>query len=190
MQDEGQASSLEAKKELTDSHRLIGYWAAHGWDAKEIAKELNYAEKTVKSILKTKEVQFFVKKVKHKIYGEDPALHIKECAKRGIDIADGIMMDKKNKPQVRQDVAFKFMDRAWGKPEAKVDLGEGTVRKLLSLIQNPSQTSQPSQNPIDTKDVTPKDIEDAQYSEISEEAPQDAPKETDSVDDWISKNIK
>lgn len=185
--DEGQAKSLTSKKELTDSHRLIGYWAAHGWDAKEIAKELNYAETTVKSILKTKEVQFFVKKVKHKIYGEDPALHIKECAQRGIDIADGIMMDKKNKPQVRQEVAFKFMDRAWGKPEAKVDLGEGTVRKLLSLIQN--QANQIPQNTIDTKDVTPKDdIEDAQYSEI--EDPKEVPKESDSIDDWINKNIK
>lgn len=182
--DEGQAKSLEVKKQIPEQHMLMGYWAAHGFDAKQIAKKLQYSEVTVKSVLRTKEVQTFIKKVRHEVYGEQPALHIKECANRAINVADEIMMNKKVKPHIRQEVAFKFMDRAYGKPGLEVDLGEGTVKKLLAMIQNQKDVdieAQPAKN----------DIEDAQYAEIPQEAESQEPqKESDSVDDWINKNIK
>jgi DNA-binding Lrp family transcriptional regulator len=176
--------NLPVKKELSDQQILIAYWAAHRFEPKEIAKELRLAESTVKKFLKDPDVKFQIRKVQMKIYGEDPALHIKECAARGIEVADEIMMNKKVKPHIRQEVAFKFMDRAYGKPGIEDTMVEGTVRKILQVVTN-------IQNGVDLKVEAPKDdIEDAEFKELPQEPAKEELKEADKVDDWIDKNIK
>ena len=175
-----QALTKTEPKPIRDQHRLIAYWAAHGIEPKEIALELGYSEKTIKSILKEKQVQFFIKKTQFKIYGEDPALHIKVCAAKGIKVAETIMESKKTKDHTRQEIAFKFMDRAYGKPGLEDGLVEGTVRKILQMLQKP----------VDLQTQEPKnDIEDANYSELPGQENKEEPKEADKIDDWIDKNI-
>lgn len=181
--DKSQALTKTETKPLSDQHRLIAYWAAHGIEPKEIAIELGYSEKTIKSILKEKQVQFFIRKTQHKIYGEDPALHIKICASKGIKVAEDIMESKKTKDHTRQEIAFKFMDRAYGKPGIEDGLVEGTVRKILQMLQKPVD--------LPTQEIK-NDIEDAEYTELpmDQNKTQEEPKEVDKVDDWIDKNIK
>ena len=183
MPDKSQEKSIVQKFDISEAHKLIAYWAAHGKDYKEIARELGYAESTIKSTLNRKEIKFFIAKVKHDLYGRDAALHIKECAAKGVKIAETIMEDKKVKPHVRLIAAHDFMDRAYGKPGIEDGLVEGTVRKILQALQKPvdSMTQE-----------TKNDIEDAQYSDITPETTkvEEAPKEVDKVDDWIGKNIK
>lgn len=176
--------NLPIKKEMSNEHMLIAYWAAHGFDAKKIAQELKYKETTVKNILKDDHVKLLIRKVKHKIYGEDPALHIKECAAKGIEVADEIMMNRKNKPNIRLLAAQDFMNRGFGKPGIEDSMVEGTVRRILQALTS-------DQNQVDLNQTKAKDdIEDATYSELPVEQPKEEPKEADKVDDWIDKNIK
>lgn len=171
----GQVLIKSEPKPLSDQHRLIAYWAAHGIEAKEIALELGYSEKTIKSILKEKQVQFFIKKTQYKIYGEDPALHIKACAAKGIKVAEEVMMSNKTKDHTRQEVAFKFMDRAYGKPGLEDGQVEGAVRKILQMLQKPIEEKKP-------------DIVDAQYSEITiSNTTKEEP--IDPIDSWLKENI-
>jgi hypothetical protein len=176
--DKGQAKALTTQDTITNDQKLVAYWSAHGWEPLEIAKELGYSVPTIKKWLKDKKVNLFAEKVRFKVYGEDPALHIKDCAKRAIGVAEGIMTDKKVKDHVRLLAAQDFMNREFGKPGLDDGVVEGTVRKILQFLQKPKEEL-PSQ-----------DIEDAQYTEIKEAQAPQAEKPLDQIDDWLDKNIK
>lgn len=187
-QDKGQAAlkapDFKPKQEYEYS---IAYMTVHGWAPKEIAAEIQMAESTVKQKLKDKEMIILIQKLRHKLYGDDPTLKFKVILPKAIDVAEEIMTNKRVKPHVRQEVAFKFMDRALGKPTIEVNIGEGSVRKLLAAIAN--------QNPIDTKPVNPNnDIQDAEYKDVSNSVPsepvKEEPKPTDDIDNWLDENIK
>lgn len=179
----------EKIKLLPESHYAIAYLTIHGWKPDDIAKEIKYNANTVRDILKKEEVKKYIIKARHKLYGEDPAQRIKEIVPKAIDVAEEIMLKKSTKPHVKADIAFRFIERHMGKPTQQVDLGEGTVRTLLKLLN--------TQNGLDSQPQNLKnDIEDAFYKELdqdlaeSSDGPKEEPKEADKVDDWISKNIK
>jgi predicted transcriptional regulator len=176
--DSGQAKALVETKPISDDHKLVAYWAAHGMDPKDIAHELGYGIQTIKKILKDKKVKLFVEKVRFKIYGDDPALHLKDCAKQAITVAKEIMTSKKTKDHVRLLAAQDFMNREFGKAGIDDGVVEGTVRKILQMLQKPPEEKK-------------QDIEDAQYVDITPESQaKEVEMPVDEVEDWLDKNMK
>jgi len=183
-QAKSQAKALAESKPISDDHKLIAYWAAHGMEPLEISKELGYALQTIKTVLKDKKVKLFIEKVRYKIYGEDPAIHLKDCAKKAIIVAEDLMMNKKTKDHVRLLAAQDFMNREFGKAGIDDGMVEGTVRKILQMLQKPPESV-----------TRPSDIENAEYSEIEQSGPveekvQSPIKEADKIDDWLDNNLK
>lgn len=179
--DKGQAKALVQDKPLLEQHKLIAYWAVHNVEPEEIAKRLEYSISTVKTVLKDKKVKLFIEKVKFHIYGENPALHLKDCAKKAVVVAEEIMMSKKTKDHVRLLAAQDFMNREFGKPGIDDGMVEGTVRKILQMLQKPKEEEK----------NTPEDIEDAEFKDVGSETRLSMDKkEADPLDAWIDENLK
>lgn len=169
-------------KRLSHRSHLIGYLAACGFTQKEIAEQMGMNTIYISKYLRTERMQEIVKEKSFELFGKGAQEKFMRLLPKAIDTAEKVMADELQKGSVRADVAFKFMDRALGKPKQQIEHNVSNIRTLIEKldevkfkepIKQIETTAKPDDNIIDVQ------------TEPSES--REVPK--DEIDDWIDKNI-
>jgi hypothetical protein len=128
-----------------DKHRakLICYLKAIGFKNKDIAAAINGNLQEVYRVLKSESAQDEIERVQNEIFVSEPAKMFESILPQAVRIAVNAMMSRKTKASVRVDAAFKFMDRALGKPTQTVEHNTNLVKELITKINQNEVETQP-----------------------------------------------
>lgn len=128
-----------------DKHRakLICYLKAIGFKNKDIAAAINGSLQEVYRVLKSESAQDEIERVQNEIFVAEPAKMFESILPQAVRIAVNAMMSRKTKASVRVDAAFKFMDRALGKPTQTVEHNTNLVKELITKINQNEVDTQP-----------------------------------------------
>lgn len=134
-------TQLKAK----DKHRakIICYLKAIGFKNKDIAASVNGSLAEVYRVLKSHSAQDEIERIQQEIFTRDPAKMFEAILPQAIRIAVSAMTSRKTKASVRVDAAFKFMDRALGKPTQPVEHSHNLVKELITKISEEQSTDAP-----------------------------------------------
>lgn len=148
----GLPTALKAR----DKHRakLICYLKAIGFKNKDIAAAIGGTTAEVYRVLKSESAQAEIERVQQEIFVAEPAKMFESILPSAVRIAVNAMMSRKTKQSVRVDAAFKFMDRALGKPTQTIEHNTNLVRELITKI---------NQNEVETAPL------DAEFFEVKNE---------------------
>ena len=126
-----------------DKHRvrLICYLKAIGMRNKDIASSVGCSPAEVGRILKSESAQAEIERIQHEIFVSQPAKMFESILPQAVRIAVNAMMSRKTKASVRVDAAFKFMDRALGKPTQTVEHNTNLVRELITKISQSEEST-------------------------------------------------
>jgi DNA-binding transcriptional MerR regulator len=124
-----------------DKHRarLICYLKAIGFKNKDIAAAISGTTAEVARVLKSESAQAEIERVQQEIFVAEPAKMFESILPSAVRIAVNAMMSRKTKTSVRVDAAFKFMDRALGKPTQTIEHNTNLVRELITKIADDSK---------------------------------------------------
>lgn len=128
-----------------DKHRakVICYLKAIGFKNKDIAAAIGGTSAEVTRVLKSQSAQEEIERLQSEIFVAEPAKIFESILPQAVRIAVNAMMSRKTKSSVRVDAAFKFMDRALGKPTQTVEHKTNLVRELIMKVSNEVSTEAP-----------------------------------------------
>lgn len=134
--------NMPTKFKSRDQHRakLICYLKAIGFKNKDIAAAIGGTTAEVLRVLKSESAQDEIERVQQQIFVAEPAKMFETILPSAVRIAVNAMMSRKTKTSVRVDAAFKFMDRALGKPTQTVEHNTNLVRELITKIADDTKT--------------------------------------------------
>jgi hypothetical protein len=161
-----------APKKLKHRYRLIAYMAASGLNNTQIAEQIGIKPTRVNVILSSQRVKLEIKRVQAEIFIKDPQKRFMQILPKAIETAEGVMDNDLVKPSIRADVAFKFMDRALGKPKETHEVKTSSIRELFEKLEE-----------IEKRKAIPVEYQDAEIVEAKPDEPRDQ------IDDWIKKNF-
>lgn len=153
-----------APKKLKHRHKLVAFMAANGMTNAAIAKQLDCSSSRVTTILSSNRIQLEIKRIQSEIFINDPKKRFMEILPRAIDIAEEVLENEETNPSLRVDVAFRFMDRALGKPKESVEVKTSSIRDLFDQLEKMDKPK--------TIEVTQEDF-----------------KNLDPIDQWVHKNL-
>lgn len=130
--------NMPTKFKARDQHRakLICYLKAIGFKNKDIAAAINGNINEVYRVLKSESAQLEIERVQQEIFVTEPAKMFETILPQAVRIAVSAMMSRKTKASVRVDAAFKFMDRALGKPTQPVEHSTNLVKELITKLND------------------------------------------------------
>lgn len=130
--------NMPMKFKARDQHRakLICYLKAIGFKNKDIAAAVNGRIDEVYRVLKSESAQLEIERVQREIFVTEPAKMFETILPQAVRIAVSAMMSRKTKASVRVDAAFKFMDRALGKPTQPVEHSTNLVKELITKLND------------------------------------------------------
>jgi hypothetical protein len=121
-------------KKLSHRHHLMATLLAHGVTQGEIARELGMTPCRVSLIANTTRMTETVTALREKYYGTDPVKRFQRILPKAIDIAEGILDNPNNTPDLRFRVATEFMNRSLGKPKESMEVKTTSIRDLFSAL--------------------------------------------------------
>lgn len=133
-------TSLKAK--INHRAKVICYLKAIGFKNKDIAASLSAPIGEVYRVLKSHSAQDEIERIQHEIFVTEPAKMFETILPQAVKIAVNAMMNKKTKTSVRVDAAFKFMDRALGKPTQHIEHEHNLVKELITKLDQENQNSE------------------------------------------------
>jgi len=142
---------------LRDQHRakVICYMKAIGFKNKDIANSLGCSSAEILRVLKSQFANDEIERIQHEIFVAEPAKMFEAILPQAVKIAVNAMMSKKVKANVRVDAAFKFMDRALGKPSQQVEVSHNLIKDLIQKMDQtaPDQPIEADFNLVDTEET-------------------------------------
>lgn len=149
----------EAKEELVITHKtselsvsasrekyrrkVICYLKAIGFKNRDIKSTLGCSLGEVYKVLKSQSAQEEIERIQREIFVNEPAKMFEAILPEAIKVAVNAMMSKKVNTSIRVDAAFKFMDRALGKPTQTVEHKTNLVRELITKVNESNASEQP-----------------------------------------------
>jgi len=124
-------------------HKVICYLKAIGFKNRDIQRTLNCSLGEVYKVIKSQSGQDEIERVQREIFVNEPAKMFDAILPEAIKVAVNAMMSKKVNTSIRVDAAFKFMDRALGKPSQTIEHKGNLVKELITKISNENNTDQP-----------------------------------------------
>lgn len=166
-------------REFSYRQKAILHLAAVAATPKEISEHLGIPRSTVTQILNAVSAKEEIERIQAEIFGFDQAKVFKSILPKAVNVALGIMMDENAKEAIKADVAFKFMDRALGKPVQEIKQETAGLREIFEkLDQIQKGRSEDTENPID-----------AEFSEVKQEHKDGKQDNMDAVDKWVEENL-
>jgi hypothetical protein len=157
--------------------KAILHLAAVAATPKEISAHLDLPLATVKQILGSISAREEIERIQMDIFGFDQAKIFKSILPKAVNVALGIMMDENAKEAIKADVAFKFMDRALGKPVQEIKQESGGLKELFEKLDQ-IQKGIPKGATID-----------ADFVEVKEEQKDKKQDILDPIDKWAEENL-
>mgnify|MGYP003342277741 FL=1 len=130
--------NMPTKFKSRDKHRarLICYLKAIGFKNKDIAAAVGGTVEEVYRVIRSESAQSEIERVQQEIFVHEPAKMFETILPQAVRIAVSAMMSRKTKASVRVDAAFKFMDRALGKPTQPVEHSTNLVKELITKLND------------------------------------------------------
>lgn len=125
-------TALKAK--VNHRAKLICYLKAIGFKNKDIASSLSCPINEVYRVIKSESAVAEIERIQHEIFVTEPAKMFETILPQAVKIAVNAMMSRKTKTSVRVDAAFKFMDRALGKPTQHIEHEHNLVKELITKL--------------------------------------------------------
>jgi hypothetical protein len=116
--------------------KVICYLKAIGFKHKDIKATINCSYSEIKKVIESQSGQEEIERIQREIFVNEPAKMFETILPEAIKVAVNAMMSKKVNTSIRVDAAFKFMDRALGKPSQTVEHKTSLVRELITKISN------------------------------------------------------
>lgn len=113
--------------------RLMVQMAALGMGPVKIAKKLKMTKQKASMIMQSSSFQEAVSTLQDDIKRDSTKI-FKSLVLDAIQVANQVMNDPKEKGSVKAEVAFKFMDRALGKPTQEIKHEGGMLRELIQMM--------------------------------------------------------
>jgi len=191
-EEEKEINPLHLKK-LSDKHKFIAILIAQGYSQRSIAREMNYTESRISLIVNSPIFQEEVQKHRELMFDELTLdSNFKRIAPVAARVAEDIMLDGGARQSLKADIAFKFLDRALGKPKQQIEHTGSVLREMLEILQKEENKK--------TIDVTPeeKDMVEAELvspstaSTKEEKDSEDASMSSESSSDmqkWVEDNL-
>lgn len=125
---------------VREKHRakIICYLKAIGFKNKDIAASINGSIGEVYMVLKSQSAQEEIERIQTEIFVKEPQRMFEAILPQAVKIAVNAMTSRKTKTSVRVDAAFKFMDRALGKPTQPVEHSTNLVKELITKLNENS----------------------------------------------------
>lgn len=162
--------------------KAILYLAAMGQKPADISRQLGVTASRVSVLINSESGKKEIDRLQYELFIRDPQKMFLKILPDAVRTAQEVMGDFGQKGSVRADVAFRFMDRALGKPKETVQHEGGfSIRHLFEQLDQMKK----GPTPIPAASRT---IEGSPGPETPPAAAQ-GPVETDPVDDWIESNL-
>ena len=162
-------------RDISHQHLLMAHFAAGGASIADIANEMGVSRLTVSKALAHPGIQLEIKRLRDKFSEKYFQKRFMNILPKAIDTAEGVMSDTSEKGNVRADVAFKFMERALGKPRVDVDLSSNMLKELIEKLDFANS------KPVETSSVP---IESSGSIPIAQSNGND-----DEISKWVDENI-
>lgn len=143
-----------APKKLKHRHRLVAYMAASGLTNVAIAEQVGIKPPRVATILASQRIQNEIKRIQSEIFIKDPRKRFMEILPKAIDIAEAAMENAEEEKD-RADIAFKFMDRALGKPKESVEVKTSSIRDIYEKLDKMGENKIIEVDQADFKELDP-----------------------------------
>jgi hypothetical protein len=127
-------SPTALKAKVNHRGKVICYLKAIGFKNKDIASSLNCPINEVYRVLKSESALAEIDRIQQEIFVTEPAKMFETILPQAVKIAVNAMMSRKTKTSVRVDAAFKFMDRALGKPTQHIEHEHNLVKELITKL--------------------------------------------------------
>lgn len=114
--------------------KVICYLKAIGFRNKDIKNTLNCSLAEVYKTLKSESAQEEIERIQREIFVTEPAKMFEAILPEAVKVAVSAMMSKKVNTSIRVDAAFKFMDRALGKPSQQVEVSHNLIKDLIQKM--------------------------------------------------------
>lgn len=114
--------------------KVICYLKAIGFKNKDIKTTLNCSLAEVYKTLKSESAQEEIERIQREIFVTEPAKMFEAILPEAVKVAVNAMMSKKVNTSIRVDAAFKFMDRALGKPSQQVEVSHNLIKDLIQKM--------------------------------------------------------
>lgn len=178
-------ATLESLKK-SNEHQLkaIIYMAAMGFAKGEIAKQLNISAPRINAVFKSDSVKIQIEETQKKIFLKDPQKVFMGILPKAVRVAAEIMEDHGAKESVRLDAAFKFMDRALGRPTQKHEVEANSVKDILMAILDGQKKEKEIEAKFRKKQENGEDIVDAEIV-----TPETNEPKKDTIDQWVDDNL-
>lgn len=121
---------------LSPRHRQLAILAAQGWSNERIAKELQYGEPTVSTLLRNPYIKAEIARLQDKQFEQGVSKRIKDFAEPALNLIEECLTDRLNKfkKKDRLDVAMWVVEKLDGKATQKIDLGENMIGVLMDRL--------------------------------------------------------
>jgi hypothetical protein len=121
--------------------KIICYLKAIGFKNKDIKATLNCSLSEVYKVLKSESAQEEIERVQREIFVAEPAKMFEAILPEAVKVAVNAMMSKKVNTSIRVDAAFKFMDRALGKPSQQVEVSHNLLKDLIQKMDSGTENA-------------------------------------------------
>ena len=148
--------------------------AAVGWGTKDIAQFVGLTPNRVSKILSSQSAKQAIYAIQEQMFTKDPQKMFMEILPESFRTARKVMRDKKTTQAVKVDTAFRFMERALGKPVQQVEHSGNAIRELFTALDKLNR----GESNVEKKD----NIVDAEFKELKQE-------KKDSMDEWLDDNL-
>lgn len=178
--DDGYASDADGTPQyITDMaphkwkprHELIAYMLAHGRSQREISTEVKMTEGRLSILANWPVMKSRVKEIQQGVYEKDVQKRFLSIVPAAIDVAEELMKNKNTKENVRSDIAFRFMDRALGKPKESLEVKSNAITDLFDALDKLGRGA--------IKEI-PKDYIEGEATEVLP---------SDPIDAWVDKVV-
>lgn len=136
--------------DLSHRHDYFIHLAASGLTNNQIAEAMQMSVPRVCILLNNTKIKNKIKDLQAKLWGDGPAKRFQQIVSKAITKAETIM-DSTEKDQLAADIAFRFMDRALGKPKQEVSVETNLLADLITRLDE-AQGSAKDVLPIDLKE--------------------------------------
>jgi len=163
-----------AEKQSMRSKAMI-HMAALGWTKKQTAEYLGISPARVQAVLGTQSAKQQIFKLQEELFVRDPQKMFLQILPSAVKVAKTVMLSKKTTNSVKVDTAFRFMDRALGKPVQEIKHEGNAIRELFMALDRKNRGED---------DVVKKDEPiDAEFKEVESEVKKDP------LDNWLDENL-
>lgn len=122
------------EKDFSFRYKAALHLAAVGGNAKEISEALDIPVSSIRSLLASQSARDEIDRIRYSIFQKEPERIFRNILPKAVNTAFEIMQNPETREGVRMDAAFRFMDRALGKPVQEIKQETSGLKEVFDRL--------------------------------------------------------